>query len=394
MCLRRSVSAAITLCLLLTAVHAFGSVYTVKLASDAENSASDVYEHSLHDGSSILLVDHELLPKQFMGCIEAVQALPDAKQLVLLESEKVTIQAGNDGASRVSFGSSYSLINNEKVTAHTYGGCWIWSRTAKRATRLVAATEHDCINNVAWSPDGKLLCVSVTTGSHDAVTIYESLHFKVVKKVSLPAESKCRWNANSKSITAVCQPKDSLWSVLTILVSGKPSTVITTKRLIVAAASSPDGSQIAYGGRSGISVYNPSTKTHRTISLATSLGLSDAMLMYAPKGHQLAVMMQTTSSGVYAEVVEQLWVVDTASLKMKRIARWETTLGNSPGEDSTHALLGWSKDGSLMVEGISCTISGADTEWRKLWQIPATGEPKARLLVDSGQRGISLCWCE
>lgn len=380
--------------LLLVAVSAFGSVYTVRLTSDADNSASDVYEHNLRDGSSKLLIDHKLLPKTFVGRIESISVSPNAKQMILLESEKVTIKGSGTCASRVSYGSCYSLINDEKVTAHTYGGCWIWLPAAKRVERLCTATERKRINGVMWSPNSKLLCVSVTSGSHDAVTIYESAHFRALKKLTLPAESNCRWNANSKSLTAVCQPKANLWSVLTIPLTGNSRTIITTRSPIFTAAASPDGSQIAYCGRNGVTVYTPATKSNRKINIPTYNGLSDVMLMYAQKTPQIAVMTQTTSSGVYAEVEEQLWVVDTHSLLVKRITHWETTLGNSPGEDSTHALLSWAKDGSLMVEEISCTISGADTLWRKLWQIPTTGDMPTRCLVDSGKCGISLCWNE
>ncbi len=373
-----------------------GSVFYVKVCGDSTDTPADVFEQKLSGGEAKLLISHTILPKGFGGRIEHVLPSADGNLLLLQESDGVTIEDAKTGATHIELGSGYTTINDENVTDQFKGGYWLWTRADGSLKKIYSATEHESIDSTAWSPRGRLLllCVANYDTGNTSIKVYDAATGKIRKISSIPNFTLARWCMDSTGILVVNQPKDSTSRLTILSLNGKAKNSFTHPGYVFTAAICPNGKQIAIGDKRGFCIVNSTGRILHQLAIPVAEGLPSGEMTFSADGRRLAVLYTTTSSGVYAEVVEKLWVTDAQTAATRFVTKWETTLGNSPGEDNTHSLFGWVPgQPALLIESQSCTSQGFDTEWQKCWLQPLDAAQASRILVDTGLRGIDMSCC-
>ncbi len=370
-----------------------GSMFYVKVSGDATDAPADVYEQNYPGGDAKLLIAHTVLPKSFRGRIEHVLPSADGNLLLLLESDGVTIRDAKTGVTHVELGSDYSVINDEEVTGQFKGGNWLWTRANGSLKKVYSITDHEGLEYAAWSPRGRLLleCITNYDTGNVFVLVYDAATGKTRKISSIQDFTLARWCMDSSGILVVNQPKVSTSRITVVSVTGKVKHSFTHPGRVFTAVISPNGKQIVIGDHGGFSVHTSAGRVQHKLSIPVVDGFQSGEMAFSTDGRRLAVLYATTSSGVYAEVVETLWVTDSQTAATKLVTKWETTLGNSPGEDNTHTLIGWDPAIAAMLIGShSCSSQGFDTEWQKLWLQPVETAKGSRLLADTGIRSIDM----
>ncbi|MHB1460249.1 MAG: WD40 repeat domain-containing protein [Armatimonadota bacterium] len=373
-----------------------GRMFYVKVSGDTADAPADVYEQNYNGGEAKLLISHTALPKSFRGRIEHVLPCADGNLLLLQESDGVTIRDAKTGVSHIELGSGYTTINDEEVTDQFKGGYWLWTRADGSLKKIYSATEHESLDSTAWSPSGRLLllCVANFDTGGLSIRIYDAATGKTRKIFDIQDFTLARWCMDSSGILIVHQPKVSTSRVTIVTLTGKVKHSFTHPGRVFTAAISPNGKQIAVGDKGGFSILTSSGRVQHKLAIPVAEGLPSGEMAFTADGRRLAVLYTTTSSGPYADVNESLWVTDAQTAATRLVAKWETTLGNSPGEDNTHTILGWVPvQPALLIESRSCTSQGFDTEWQKLWLQTIGPTNGSRLLADTGIRSIDMSCC-
>lgn len=371
-----------------------GSAIYVKLTGDAYDAYSDVYEKNLTNDNIKKIIDHISLPKDYQGRIDRVLPASDGSLLLLKESNTYIIRNNATGAIRKVFGNEYSTIGNEVLAKEIKGNCWIWSRTDGKIRRINLSSVNSDFEPLSWSPKGRLLLLSTfnTKTNKESIYLYNASTGKT-KILRTSAEFVfAKWVPDASSILIAEQSNSTATRLSIISLSGKVKSIKTRPKRIFTAAVSPDN-RLVIGDTGGFYIIDTKKQTQQKLAIPVSEGWLDGDVVFSVDGKTLAILSSVTSSGLYADVDESLWSIDLLTLKAALIRKWNTTLGNSPGEDETHALLVWvPKQSALYVMGRSCTIQGAETEWRKLWYIPVDSTQSDKKVFDTGPCGIHMSW--
>ncbi|MHB9134765.1 MAG: hypothetical protein ACYDBB_27160 [Armatimonadota bacterium] len=377
------------------AVEVSGAVVFVKVTDDADGARTNVYEQRLAGGEAKLLVAAAALPTTFRGRIERALPSADGALLLLEESDGFVIKNTKTGATRLVLGSGYSTIGGEVLAEQFDGGCWLWSRATGTVKKIAPAAAHERTEPLGWSPRGELLLAHVAnTKTHsETLRVFDAATGKTRILRTVQELILARWTPDAAAVFVVDQPKEKTTRLTLAPLNGKAQPLFNRPGRVFMAAISPDGRQVALGDKGGFYLYSRDGRTKRKLTLPAVDGFPDGNMAFSADGGRLAILSSSTGSGPYANEHEELWTIEIKTAAARRVAQWDVTLGNSPGEDTTHQLLGWaSGQPTLLVMGLSCTVQGTETEWRKLWLQAADPTQPARLLTDSGPRGIAMSW--
>jgi len=367
-----------------------GAAVFVRLTSNADDARSDVYEQSLAGGEAKVLVDHAALPKAFRGRIERALPSADGALLLLEESDSYTIRNEKTGATRLVLGSGYSTINDEVLTEQFKGGYWLWTRQTGAVAKIPLTAADEYADLLSWSPRGRLLLAHIS-GKHENLRLFDAATGKTRSLRATRELTFATWTPDASGILVGEQPNEKTTRFVFMPLNGKAQLLFTRPGRVFMGALSPDGRQVAFGSKDGFYLFSRDGRTKTTLAVPAIEGFPGGNMAFSPDGGTLAVFTSSTGSGPYANVNEALWTVETKTAVAKCVAEWEVTLGNDPGVDTTHNLLGWAPgQTSLLMTGRSCTIEGPDTEWGKLWLQPIDPKQPASLLLDTGQRGIDM----
>ncbi|MHB0998109.1 MAG: hypothetical protein ACYC27_02595 [Armatimonadota bacterium] len=375
------------------AADAPGTVVFVKLSGDAYDARSNVYEQKLTGGDAKKIINFLELPKEFIGRIDRVLPSSDGSLLLLKESNINIIRNRTTGTTRKVFGSEYSTIGNEVQIKEIKGSCWIWSRADGKIRKIDISSPTNDVGPISWSPKGKLLLLNVrnTKTMNESIYLYDASTRKTKFLRASGILLFAMWTPDNSSILVGEESNTAATKLSLLSLSGKAKSIKTRSRRIFTAAVSPDGNKVAIGDTGGFYIIDIKKQTQGKLAIPVSEGWLDGNAEFSVDGKTLALLSSSTSSGVYAEVDESLWIIDISTLKASLLKRWSTTLGNSPGEDETHRLIGWiPKQPALFVMGRSCTLQGAETYWRKLWYISVDSTQPDRKISDTGSYGIDM----
>lgn len=380
---------------------ATGAALFVRLAGETGDARADVYLRNFTGGEERRLIAHDALPPAFRGRITRAFPSADGALVLLEESDGCTIRDAKTGATRLVLGDGYTLTGSEALAGRFHGGYWLWTRATGAVTPLALAPGDDRPDVVGWSPRGARLLVVAgddrKTGG-GALRIIDAARGTGRALCRVGVLDFARWTADGSAVLFSETVRANRARLSLAPLVGTVKRLFTHPRLLRAANLSPDGRRVAFADAGGgCYLCSRSGTGKRRLALPAPQGSYQAMLAFSPDGARLALLATTTSAGLYATIGERLWVADAATARPRLLAQWETTLGNTPGVDSTHALLGWAADRrGLLVREECCTLNGVRDEWRKLWLQPvpddlqAAGEPPARLLAETGPCGIDL----
>jgi len=370
-----------------------GAAVFVKLTDDADDARSDVYVQSLAFGEAKVLIDHAALPKTFRGRIERVFPSADGALLLLEESNSYTIRDKKTGATRQELGMGYTLIGDEVVTEENTGGYWLWTRTTGAVKNIPLTAAHEDAYLLSWSPRGRLLLAHISGMKGQTLRLFDPATGKIRLLRTMPELTFAVWAPDASAVLIGEKPNEKTTRLVLVPLNGKAQLLFSRPSRVFTGAISPDGRQVAVGDKTGFYLFSRDGRTKKKLAIPAIEGFPEGNLIFSPDGNTLAVFSSSTGSGLYANVNETLWTVETKTAAAKRVAEWEVTLGNSPGEDTTHNLLGWAPgQRALLMIGMCCTIAGPMTEWSKLWLQPADPAQPARLLTDTGPCGIDLAY--
>ncbi|HEY3378242.1 MAG TPA: hypothetical protein VGL77_12190, partial [Armatimonadota bacterium] len=344
-----------------------GAVVFVKLTGDTDDARADIYEQSLAGGAAKLLIAHTALPKTFHGRITRALPSADGALLLLEESDGCTIRNTKTGATRLELGSGYTMIENEALAERFAGGIWLWSRVAGTVKKIAPAAAHERVEPLGWSPCGKLLLVGVSNSktNSEALRVFNAATGMMRNLRAVNELTFVRWTPDATAVLIGEQPGEKTTRLTLAPLNGKAQRLYTRPGRVFTAAVSLDGRQVAVGDTGGFYLCSRDGRTRRTLALpaAEDEGLPGGDMAFSADGSKLAVLSSSTSRGLYANIHEALWTIETSTAAARLMTQWDVTLGNSPGEDTTHRLLGWVPgQPALLLMGRCCTLQGAETD--------------------------------
>jgi len=379
------------------AADAPGAAVFVRLTGNADDARSEVYEQRLSGGKAKVLVAHTALPKAFRGRIERALPAADGAFLLLEESRGFVIRNKKTGATRLVLGNGYSMDGANEVLAERFtGGYWLWKRGAGTLKKIPLLAKNEVMIGLQWSPRERLLLahVSQSRPSHDIIRLYDPATGKIRNLRAGPESSFVSWSPNADAVLIGEQPNEKTTRLVLAPLNGKAQLLFTRTGRVFTGALSPDGRQVAIGDLDGFFLFSRDGRTKRTLAVPKARGIPAGNMVFSPDGKTLAIFSSSATGEPYVNIHEELWTVQTQTAAAQCVAQWDVTLGNAPGEDTTHVLLGWVPgQPALLVMGRSSTTAGPETEWQKLWLQPVDPARPATLFVDSGPCGIDMaCW--
>jgi len=373
----------------------FGKVYFVKLTGSASDASSDVCLQEVPDGQARVLIAHQSLPVAFKGRIESAQPSPDGTLLLLGESRVTTIRNIKTGATRRMLGGTYSLDSStEKVVSSTPGATWL--RLADgRLRKLVLAGPHDKVHNLSWTPRGHLLYLFVrrNKGKFASLRLFDPLVGKSLNINSVAHPVISAWPAHGQGIYVVDQSDDGTGRVLQLTGGGHAHVLFTWPRFIYGLAVSSNGSYITLADARGHYLLDNRGKLLYTLRVMVGEEHPSTNASFSPDGTSLALLISQATGEPHVNIHEELWTVSVPTGAAQRLTEWNAMLGNTPGGDPMHKLLGWTPDGrTLLIIERPGTIGGPETYWQKLLHYPLKPNQPATLFFDSGSFVIDVEW--
>lgn len=373
-----------------------GVVVYVKVLGTATDVRAEVVEQAAPGGEAKVLIAPQALPPAFTGRIARAQPSADGVYLLLTESRGVEIRNNKTGTTRTVFGNSYGLNPLEETVARQFGGgYWLWKRATGAVQRFPLAADES-ISALIWSPRGhRLLLRSDNTKTQlNTLRIYDPATGKARKIASIADINLATWTPDGKAVLMVQQASGKPARIVLAPLTGAPRTLFTWPRQVTALEMSPDGQRLALADSSGFTLLDRRGHTLQTLK-SVPVGREEALseLRFSPDGATLALFTAQTTGEPHIFQHEALWKVEVATGHAQQLEQWDDTLGSEAGATTTRMLLGWSPTTpALLISGRSSTISGPDTEWRKLWSQPLTPDHPPTLLFDSGLFGTDLGW--
>jgi hypothetical protein len=391
------------LCLVLLAMFALvecqaaapGVAVFVRLTGAADDARADVYAQSLAGGDARVLVAHTALPKSFRGRIARALPSPDGAVLLLVESDGFVILNRQTGATRLVLGSAYTMGEDETVAEQFGGGCWLWSRNTGTVKRIALSDPNESADPLGWSPRGKLLLVRVTNAHTGCETlrVFNAATGKARSVRTVHELIFALWTRDGAAVLVGERLSEQTSRLALVSLTGTTQLLFTCPVRVFTAAISPEGRDVAIGDTSGFYLLNWSGRARRKLALSAPEGTPGGNMAFSADGSKLAILSSSAVGELYLNIREELWVIQTKTAQARRVAQWDVTLGNLPGEDATHVLLGWAPDRSaLFLVSQSCTLQGEKTDWRKLWLQPTGSAQPGRVVADTGPYGIDMSW--
>jgi len=395
------------------AATAPGFAVFVKVVSAADDARSDVYEQRLDGGRARLLVSHTALPKSFRGRVEVALPSPDGALLALKESDGVFLRNKRTGATRLMpLGGSY--LAAEKVGDYV-GGYWLWRRGTGAVKRIWLVGSQEALTGLGcslklmdWSPRGKRLLVHVFTTDKrktEYLRVFDAATGRTHTLLTTRHDVLfAHWTSDGAAVLVGEKASGKTCRLELVSLTGK------TQRLFIRplrvwdvwysatspfdAALSPDGRQVAVGESSGYYLFSRDGRTRRRLALPEmdddAWPLGD--MAFSPDGRTLAVLVSFgRGTGEGRRLDEEIWTVHSETAK----AQWHLALRSSADFDAVHVLLGWVPGQPALLlasRNYSGIGSGPESQSRELWLQPIAPGQAARLLIDTGPRGIDISW--
>lgn len=368
------------------------TAFYVKLTAIADNAPSDVYKASLTGSDAVLFISHSGLPKGFYGRIEKVVPSSLDSRLLIKESECHIFKSKSTGVIRTVYGSSFSMSGDDQLVKHTAVRYWLGNYHIFKKAPMNSVNEQ--VDSVAWSPNAKKILAHIIDykNGRDMLRVWDVETGIVRSLYKMRGSALAYWMPVSVSVLVVEPTEGITTRFVSVSPGGKARLLFYYTGHVSAAAVSLDSRQIAFGDPNGFYIYrNRKLNKLYSIILDDGMSISRETLSFSNDTRTLAALYAASSSSLHTFIREKLLTIDTHTAQSLPVTEWEVTLGNSPGEDSTHNLIGWnSEQNGLFVISECCTIEGPDTEWRKLWIVPINPNTTPRLLTDTGPRGIDL----